>query len=223
MNKLIALLVSVSVLYGCDTQSDSNAPDIAYSVGTPGAVAPVVVAQSPLPASATCTVTQTSGGATITCPDGTSATISNGSTGASGKAGPQGAPGVAGTSVVGPVGPRGPQGAAGIGTVGPQGPVGAQGEPGQPGADGGFDKDFIYTVAEAGANPQPTCNSGDFALSGGCTTIGSGSLDQLKTSMFRYPMNASGTRQDTEELPIGWSCVSAGGNVTVGYALCYGD
>lgn len=63
------------------------------------------------PPKVNCTVTSDSNGATITCPDGTTATISDGTNGAQG---PQGIPGVQGL----------------------QGVIGPQGIPGVPGAPG---------------------------------------------------------------------------------------
>lgn len=78
-------------------------------------------------ASATgCSVSQTATGTVLTCPDGSSSTISNG------EQGPKGDQGAMGTQ-----GPVGPQGTTGIqGTTGPQGPAGLQGPKGNTGAQG---------------------------------------------------------------------------------------
>lgn len=76
-----------------------------------------------------CTVTATAEGATITCPDGTTATVSDGS---DGTAGAQGQQGTAGTNGV-----NGTNGAPGAdGSDGTDGVDGADGTDGQDGADG---------------------------------------------------------------------------------------
>ncbi|MGB8294901.1 MAG: hypothetical protein WCG85_05690, partial [Polyangia bacterium] len=59
---------------------------------------------------------------TITCADGTHATISDGAPGASGATGPAGPQGATGPA--GPMGPQGPSGPAG--EAGPMGPAGSE-------------------------------------------------------------------------------------------------
>lgn len=61
-----------------------------------------------------CTVTQTSGGISVSCPDGTTAVINHGATGPTGSAGAVGATGAVGSNgAVGATGPQGPLGAVG--------------------------------------------------------------------------------------------------------------
>ena len=96
------------------------------------------------------TVTQTTGGCTISITDvngTTTATLSDGATGATGPQGPQGEQGIQG--IQGETGPQGPQGIQGeqgpqglqgetgaTGATGPQGPQGIQGETGPQGPAG---------------------------------------------------------------------------------------
>lgn len=92
-----------------------------------------------------CSVSETTGGAIIKCPDGSEQTIQNGTSGGpsadatpaipgprgeKGEDGPQGPPGSDGaTGEAGPIGPAGPTGETGpIGPTGPTGPTGPVGE-----------------------------------------------------------------------------------------------
>ena len=92
-----------------------------------------------------CTVTQAENGGLITCEDGSTATIENGSTGPQGPAGDAGAAGQRG-----PAGSSGPAGEAGErGPVGPEGPAGQDGADGRDGTNGsnggngtGMDPDY---------------------------------------------------------------------------------
>ena len=79
-----------------------------------------------------CSVTQTASGATLTCTDGTSASLLNGNDGLDGAQGLQGPIGPPGAT--GPAGPQGAQGAPG--QQGPAGPMGPAGQKGEPGVDG---------------------------------------------------------------------------------------
>jgi cellulose 1,4-beta-cellobiosidase len=79
---------------------------------------------------ASCSVEAADGTSTITCSDGTSATVEDGAQGQTGEAGagPAGPPGEIGPA--GPAGETGPQGPAGEAGAGPEGPTGAQGDQG---------------------------------------------------------------------------------------------
>ncbi len=94
---------------------------------------------------ARCVVSEAQNGATITCPDGTSAQIFHGAQGEIGYQGPQGELGLEGErGEIGPVGEPGP-----TGDNGPQGPKGERGAKGERGPQG-----------EKGA-PGPTGEIGD--------------------------------------------------------------
>lgn len=153
---------------------------------------------STAPSTSTCSVQQTSEGAVITCPDGTTATLHNGAqgvqgstgdlgvTGPTGPQGPQGVQGEVGpqgpVGAVGPVGATGPQGIQG--PVGPQGPQGIQGLRGATGATGaagiGFDKTKLYEVittksfgsgadCTAGCAVEAVCQAGDALVTWSCS------------------------------------------------------
>jgi len=118
LTSLVFSLSAAAVLSGCNS---SDAVSIASPTNSEGVVATVV--------NAGCTVTQTASGATVSCADGSSATIEDGiigiqgsmgatgpagSAGAAGSTGPQGQAGNTGpTGIVGPTGPQGTQGVAG--------------------------------------------------------------------------------------------------------------
>ena len=152
---------------------------------------------STAPSTSTCSVQQTNTGAVITCPDGTTATLSNGAqgsqgstgdlgaTGPTGPQGPQGPQGDVGpqgpAGAMGPVGATGPQGIQG--PVGPQGPQGIQGVRGATGATGaagiGFDKAKLYEVTTTksfgagadcttGCTVEAVCQAGDVLITWSC-------------------------------------------------------
>jgi len=104
----------VSVLALSGIASACSSPDTAQTTSliTHGAAASI-------PTSG-CSVTQSGGTAVITCADGTTASINNGSAGAAGSSGAVGNPGATGPA--GAAGGVGAQGAAGV-----TGPTGAQG------------------------------------------------------------------------------------------------
>lgn len=163
-----------------------------------------------------CSVAQTASGATVSCTDGTMAQLSNGSPGAPGAVGPAGPAGPAGAT--GPAGPRGD-----VGPAGPSGARGEQGLPGVPGEPGFVDETQLYTVSTTlqivdpggyGTLGRATCDSGDIAISGGCS-FNQGSDAILRQS---HPHNSSG---ETLELPDEWMCRWTGSGVTgTVYALC---
>jgi hypothetical protein len=123
-----------------------------------------------------CSVTPVADGATVTCTDGTTATVLNGLDGSAAAQGDpgvdgsscsvtqttsgavvactdgtsaqlvNGAPGPAGQSIVGPAGPPGPAGQSITGPAGPRGETGAQGLKGDPGEPGTFDVGALYRV-----------------------------------------------------------------------------
>lgn len=100
-----------------------------------------------------CSVSQTASGATITCEDGTSAVVANGS---------DGAPGADGLSIIGPMGPAGADSTV-PGPAGPQGERGLTGATGPAGADS--------TV------PGPTGPQGERGLTGATGPTGPSGAD----------------------------------------------
>jgi Collagen triple helix repeat (20 copies) len=93
---------------------------------TPPPAAPALSTIAGAASSSGCSVAQVTGGAQITCSDGSSALISSGTAGSNGSSGATGAQGAVGAT--GPQGPMGPQGVAGAnGSQGAMGPTGAQG------------------------------------------------------------------------------------------------
>lgn len=169
-----------------------------------------------------CSVQQTLTGATISCEDGTTATLTNGADGASivGPMGPAGAD----STVPGPMGPAGPTGPAGAASTvpGPQGPAGADSTvPGPAGADGAdfVDSTFYYVhqFADGLGSSQPvmktaSCSAGDVLISGGCS-LGTGwnetFNDGTTTGAVDAVLNTSGPSAASVAggaAPIGWTC-----------------
>ncbi len=162
-----------------------------------------------------CSVTQDGDAATISCDDGTSATLVSGVDGADGVDGE-------GIGIPGPQGPKGgigDVGPAGASTVGPRGPVGSSGSDGVDGSNGVLTADMIYTrVGFKFINSGSTynqvyavCDEGDFAISGGCTNNTVAHMGSIPTD---DPDNSGGA-------PIGWTCGFPGtaGNSTA-WAVC---
>ena len=156
-----------------------------------------------------CSVTQEGDNATVSCSDGTTATIEGGA----GVPGPMGTPGAAGA-----VGPQGPAGPAGASVVGPQGPTGPAGPAG---TNGSFSTANIYSVEDqldsGGAWGDAMCDTGDIAISGGCNLFGISAQLQF-SAPFQDPAATFGDSSP----PVGWSCRWNGavGGSGVAYALC---
>ena len=120
------LLISLVILTGC---GEYNKP-VFYSV-------PKLVDVEEPEELETCTVIQENNQATILCPDGTSAVITNGKDGEDGRRGEQGIKGDAGER----------------GETGETGPVGASGQDGKDGQDGVDGTDGTDGVD--GISPEP--------------------------------------------------------------------
>lgn len=221
--KNMSIVVSVVALCGCG--------------------APEQGSQGTRQVNGSCSVANAAGVVTITCPDGTSASVRSGADGVDGRDGVDGASGVRGPQ--GPQGPVGAPGAQGLqgpagavgspGATGPTGPQGAQGPVGPKGAPGvsfspqNMYEVYNYTVVAAGLHGYATvsCDSGDVLISGDCTAYYSG-VPVLVTGKGVPDYYANGSVVDgkvyadlADKLEYGYECSSLEGNRVRAHAKCY--
>lgn len=113
-----------------------------------------------------CSVQQNGVSATISCTDGTMATVTSGEDG------------LDGTALPGPAGPMGPTGPAGVagprGDMGPAGPTGPKGDQGDRGPAGMLSGEKLYVayhneVINWNGTATAACAEGDIAISGSCS------------------------------------------------------
>jgi hypothetical protein len=147
-----------------------------------------------------CSVQQSGTSATVSCTDGTNATLLGG---AQGPAGPMG--------VAGPAGPKGDTGTTGAtgstGATGPQGPAGPKGDTGAKGADGLLKASSVYVRTHYQAtSAQALCDDGDVATGGGCDA---GTVGIRYSSPLYDPENNGeydGEFAADGDTPNGWAC-----------------
>lgn len=137
--------------------------------------------------------------------------------GDTGPAGPAGAQGQQGTpGAQGPAGPTGPQG-----PMGPMGMTGAQGAQGPQGPAGMLTTSDVYTAYDSALvssglqSVVAACDSGDVAISGGCSTTASPNVANIRQS------TPNGVNQ-VGDAPTGWYCqYQVGSNASISaWAVC---
>lgn len=161
----------------------------------------------------TCSVVQNGEAATISCTDGSTATVVSGVDGTDGADGE-------GIGIAGPTGPQGP-----TGSTGPQGPAGASvtgaegpaGDDGAPGDDGVLSAGLVYTRTSQTTNGswrRVSCDAGDFALSGGCSVSGT------STSLVNHWPTVGTSPAADGETPDGWECQYGVSAVVTAFVVC---